>query len=545
MLDLILGVVAALIGILVGFWLRTASAKAEKALLEKRILEQTAELTAVRAELAKAQAESAAKASFEALAAEREGAIARLEEERNALREDLRLKSEAEPAQAARISQLEADLRNERQNLADQSAHQLSARQTLEAERDTLRDELRAKMQNASEQAGRAAKLEADLNNERQNLAEKLALLESSKQALANQFESLAGKILDEKTRSFSDGSQKELGTLLTPLKTQIEEFRRKVEEAQKESLVGRTQLAAELKQLRNLNENLSTEAHSLSTALRQDTQKQGHWGEFILLKILESSGLKRGLHYTYQESFSVADEETGGARKQQTDVIVQLPEGRHLIIDSKVTLNAYDDYANASNDEERGKALSRLLRSFRDHCAGLAERNYHRIPSLQSPDFVVLFAPLEPAFMLAIQKDDTLWTDAYQKGVLLAGPTTVLFVVRIVESLWRQEIQAKNVQKVMDRGGKLYDKFVGFIEDLESVGDGISEADKSYKQALSKLTTGRENLVRQVEMLRELEVKNKKKLKPKLLDAAGVDEPDEVPSLALAAEAEDGADAE
>ncbi|MGA3335341.1 MAG: DNA recombination protein RmuC [Terracidiphilus sp.] len=464
-----------------------------KSIFERRNRELSADLAEAKNALAKARTESESRASFEALATERQGAIDRLENERIALREELRVKSETDRDQAARIS-----------------------------------------------------RLEAELNNERQNLAEKLALLETAKKALSDQFQALAAEVLEAKSKTFSEASQTQLGTLLEPLKTQIGEFREKVEEAQKDSLVGRTELASELKQLRSLNENLSSEAHSLSTALRQDTQKQGHWGEQILLLILEKSGyLQKGIHYTYQEPFFIEDEETGQKRKQQTDVIVKLPEGRHLIIDCKVTLNAYRDYENAINDNERNTALDRLLKSFREHYKGLAERNYQRLPRLQSPDFVVMFAPLEPAFMLAIQKDESLWMDAYQKGVLLAGPTTVLFIVRIVENLWRQEQQAKNVQKVIDRGEKLYEKFVGFAEDLEAVGSKIGEADSSYKEALKKLTFGPGSLVRQVEMLRELGLTPKKKLKPKLLEAAGIDEPEIVPGLALAAEAEESAESE
>ncbi|HEY1160913.1 MAG TPA: DNA recombination protein RmuC [Terracidiphilus sp.] len=480
---------AAIAGFALGFWLKSILARARTLHLEQDNGKLSAELNELKQELTQAKAESGSRAGFEALAAERQGAIVRLETERNTLREELRVKTGAERDQAASIGKLEAELRSERANLA-----------------------------------------------------EKLAILDNAKQALVNQFQALAGEILETKSKAFSETNKNELGTLLDPLKIQIKEFRDKVEEAQRESLIGRTEMASELKQLKDLNENLSAEAHSLSTALRQDTQKQGHWGEFILLNILENSGLRKGEHYTYQESFTVEDEEGSQDRRRQTDVIVKLPEGRHLIIDCKVTLNAYDDYVRAESDKEREEAVKRLLRSFRDHYTGLAERNYHRISQLQSPDFVVLFAPVEPAFMLAMQKDESLWADAYQKGVLLAGPTTVLFVVRIVENLWRQEQQAENVQKVMDRGGKLYDKFVGFVEDLKSVGERISDADQSYRDAFSKLTTGRENLVRQVEMLRELKVKNKKRLKPKLLEAAGADVDEEDANLPLlAAEAEGG----
>jgi len=438
-------------------------------------------------------------------------------------------KARLDEAQA--LSQKEAAARAGFESLSAERERTIAQ---MSAELADVRGELQAKSAAEREHAARIATLEAELHAERQSMAEKLALLEAAKKTLADQFEALAGKILDEKSKSFSEGSQKELGTLLEPLKGQIKDFREKVEQAQKESLVGRTQLSEELKNLKTLNERLSTEAHTLSTALRQDTQKQGHWGEQILLQILENSGLRRGEHYTYQESHTV-DGENGQARKQQTDVIVKLPEGRHLIIDSKVTLTAYQEYANAENDKDREDAVKRLLRSFRDHYTGLAERNYHRIAGIQSPDFVVLFAPIEPAFMLAIREDEALWNDAYQKGVLLAGPTTILFVVRIVENLWRQEQQQRNVQKVMERGEKLYDKFVGFVEDLETVGEKIGAASASYKEAFSKLTSGRENLVRQVEMLRELGLKPKKRLKAKIADEAGTDEPE----LFLAAEAE------
>ncbi len=489
MLALISGIVAAFVGIFLGFWLRGTAGKAEKMQLERRAQELADELKLVRGELVNVQAESAARAGFESLAAEREKAIDILVAERNGLHEEIETKYSAEKQSAASISQLEAELKNERVGLQ-----------------------------------------------------EKLALLDTAKQVLASQFEALAAEILEKKSKSFSEGSQKELGTLLSPLKTQIEEFRKKVEESQKESLIGRTELSSELKQLRSLNENLSSEAHSLSTALRQDTQKQGHWGEQILLLILEKSGyLKKGIHYTYQESFSLEDETTGEKHKKQTDVIVKLPEGRHLIIDCKVTLRAYDDYVDAADDNGRNEALKKLLKSFRDHYKGLAERNYQHIAQINSPDFVVLFAPLEPAFLLAIQKDESLWMDAYEKGILLVGPTTVLFVLRIVENLWKQQDQNKNVQDVMKRGTELYDKFVGFVSNLESVGSSLIDAQNAYNEAYKQLSTGPGNLVRQVEMLRKLGVapKTKKQIPAKMLEAADL-EVDE-PILALAAEVEKG----
>jgi DNA recombination protein RmuC len=261
---------------------------------------------------------------------------------------------------------------------------------------------------------------------------------------------------------------------VLNPLTRDLSEFRLKVEEVGKDNLVGRTQLTEQLKGLESLNKKLSDEAHNLATALRRDTKAQGNWGEIILLDILENSGLRKGEHFTFQQSFTEESDGEAPGQRRQTDVVVKLPEGRHLIIDSKVSINAYNDFLKAGTEKEREIALKQHLASVRNHYAELAVRNYHRLPGVQSPDFVVMFVPVEPAFMLALQEDDKLWLDAYKKGVLLAGPTTLLFVVRIVENLWRQEQQARNVKDVMKRGTLLYDKFVGFVTDMEKIGKSL-----------------------------------------------------------------------
>jgi DNA recombination protein RmuC len=484
MQALIAGVVAAFAGVLFGFWLRGVSAKAEKAQSERRAGEMAAELGAVRAALAQVQAESAARAGFESLAVERSRTIAQLAAERDGLRAEIEAKAATERTQGARISQLEADLRNERQNLT-----------------------------------------------------EKLALLETAKQTLAHQFEALAGEILEKKSKSFSEGSQKELGTLLAPLKTQIEDFRKKVEEAQTDSKTGVTKLETLIGTLGGLNLQLAEEARNLSTALRGSSKAQGDWGEFILRDLLEKAGLHEGEQFTFQQSFSgvegEGDEKTKTAR---TDVIVSLPGGRHLIIDSKVSLNAYTNSVNAETEEGRTAAMKRHLASVREHVDELAARRYHKLKALETPDFVVMFIPVEPAFLVALQQDEGLWRYAYDKEVLLVGPTTLLFVIRIVDNLWQQEVQAHGVQDVMDRGAELYDKFVGFVSDLEAVGKSLRGADQSYGNAMKKLSEGRGNLIRQVEMLKGLGVRTAKTLPRNLLDAAGVDEPD----LALAASAEE-----
>jgi DNA recombination protein RmuC len=485
MQSLIAVVVAAFVGILVGFWLRTASAKAERAQLERENQKLAEELGAARAELAQSQSESSARAGFQSLAGERERTIQQLTAEREGLRQELKAESDAARTQAARISQLEADLRNEQQNMA-----------------------------------------------------EKLALLETAKKTLADQFEALAGGILEKKSKSFSEGSQKELGTLLTPLREQIESFRKKVEEAQTDSTKGVTKMETLIGTLGTLNQQLSEEARNLSTALRGSSKAQGDWGELIVRNLLEKAGLREGEQFRVQETFDAAGNGADGRQKKvRPDVIVNLPGGRHLIIDSKVSLNAYTDSVNALSDEERKAAVKRHLASMRSHVDELAERRYHKLNALETPDFVVMFVPIEPAFLVALHEDEGLWRHAYEKEVLLVGPTTLLFVIRIVDNLWQQELQARSVQDVMNRGAELYDKFVGFVSDLEAVGKSLRGADASYSSARKKLSEGRGNLIRQVEMLKQLGIRSGKQLPRGLLDNAGVEEPE----LALAAETEEG----
>jgi DNA recombination protein RmuC len=445
----VVGVVAAVAGILVGYWLRSASSKAQSA-------------------------------AFEALAAERERAAA-------GLRGELQGKSEAERDLAARVSGLEAELRNERQNLK-----------------------------------------------------EKLELLETAKKALADQFQALAGEILDKKSQAFSESSQTQLGTLLEPLKTQIKEFREKVEQAQSDSKTGVAKLEGLIGNLGSLNQQLAEEAKGLSSALRGSAKAQGDWGEFILRDLLEKAGLREGEQYSFQQSFMGLESEDGAKTKSaRTDVIIFLPGGRNLVIDSKVSLTAYTDYANAADDAGRSTALKLHLASVRGHVTGLAKAGYQKLPGLETPDFVVMFVPVEPAFLLALQNDAELWAGAYQQGILLVGPTTLLYIIRIVNVLWQQEVQARSVRDVMDRGAELYDKFVGFVSDLEAVGKALRAADQSYGTAMKKLSEGRGNLLRQVEMLKQLGIRTSKSLPRNLLDASAGEESE----LALAANADESDD--
>ncbi len=483
MTQAVIAGVALIAGVLLGFWMRGNAAKTEKALLEQKAGEATQSLATAQKQLAEAQAESAARAGFEKLAAERERSLA-----------------------------------------------------AIGAERDAVREELRTAGETVNNKTGRISALEKELENERKNIAEKLALLDEAKTALANQFQALAGEILEQKSKNFSEASQKELQPLLNPLREQIKEFREKVEKAQLDSNNGVTKLETLIGALSGLNQQLTAEARNLTTALRGSAKAQGDWGEFILRDLLDKAGLREGEQYSFQQPFTGVESEDGGrARAVRTDVIVFLPGGRNLVIDSKVSLTAYTDCVSATDEEARKAALKLHLASMRGHIAGLAKAGYHRLPGVEAPDFVVMFVPIEPAFLLALQNDPDLWADAYKQGILLVGPTTLLYVIRIVHVLWQQERQARNVKEVMDRGAELYDKFVGFVSDMEAIGESLRRTDQSYTSAMKKLGEGRGNLIRQVEMLKQLGIRTTKSMPKTLLDRADGDES----QLALAAEAD------
>jgi len=391
-------------------------------------------------------------------------------------------------------------------------------------------------------QRARVKELETELKNERQNLQEKLVLLDSAKQALANQFKDLADEILDKKSKSFSESSQEKLGTLLTPLKLQIEDFRKKVEEAQSDSKTGVTKLETLIGDLSGLNKQLSKEAHNLSTALLGSSSDQGQWGEDIAKDLLELAGFSEGIQYRLQQTVE-ADTGDEGSRQHRVrpDIIVNLPGGRNLIIDSKVSLAAYYESVKAESDAERKSAIKRHLSSVRKHIDELAAKDYHRLQAIESPDFVVMFVPIEPAFLVAIHEDGELWHYAYERHILLVGPTTLLFVIRIVDNLWRQELQARSVKDVIKRGTALYEKFAGFVADIEAIGKNLRSATESYEDAKSKLSSGPGNLIRQVEMLKQLGIRTVKSIPRNLLDTAGVEEL----GLALAAGADESDDGE
>ncbi|MEO6976319.1 MAG: DNA recombination protein RmuC [Gallionella sp.] len=375
-----------------------------------------------------------------------------------------------------------------------------------------LRDQLTSEQQRLSNQV---VELTTNLDSERIQNIDKIALLKNAEEQLSNRFKTLASEILEDKSKRFTELNQTNLKHLLDPLNEKIKEFQGKVHDVYVQEGKDRSALAEQVKQLMSLNNQLSKDAHNLASALKGQSKAQGNWGELILERVLEASGLRKGHEYVVQESHTRAD-----GTRAQPDVVIHLPEDRHLIIDAKVSLTAYEEYANAETDHQRDAALKRHLDSVRAHIRELSEKNYHQLYGLQSLDFVLMFIPVEPAFMLAISHDSDLWQDAWKKNVLLVSPSTLLFVVRTVAHLWRQEQQSRNAQEIASQGGKLYDKLVGFVEDLENLGAKLKQAQSAYEGAYNKFSGGRGNVIRQAEQLKNLGIKPTKQLPRKMTDS-------------------------
>lgn len=402
----------------------------------------------------------------------------------------------------------------------------------------SLLDTVREQAAEQRESSGRRiSQLSAELTAERETSGEKLRVLQDAKLALSDQFKTLASDILEEKSKRFAEQNQHHLGTLLDPLRTQLSEFKGKVEEVYVQEGKDRSALSEQVRQLMALNQTLSRDASNLTKALKGSAKTQGNWGELILERVLEASGLRKGHEYHVQDS-----QRTDEGRLLQPDVVIHLPEQRKLVVDAKVSLVAYERFVSAESDDERTAAGRLHLESVRTHVKGLSGKSYQKLYGLKSLDFVLMFVPIEPAFMLAVTHDDALFMEAWERNILLVSPSTLLFVVRTVAHLWRQEAQSKNAQDIAKRGAELYDKLAGFVADLERVGDKLGDARKAYEDAHSKLASGRGNVIRQAEMLVGLGVKPTKALPAALVEAARAgeatdgttdDQPEDAPPLA------------
>jgi DNA recombination protein RmuC len=386
-----------------------------------------------------------------------------------------------------------------------------SAEQAL-AEHIALVTSLRAERDTALQNAIR---LEAALDSERKQGLGRIESLNEAKEALTIQFKNLANDILDDKTRRFTEQNALSLDALLKPLQTKLTEFKEQVSTSYANESRERFALKSEIERLSALNVKMSDETRSLTQALKGDSKVQGNWGELVLESILESSGLRKGEEYLVQDSHTQVD----GSRLQP-DIVVRLPEGRHLVVDSKVSITAYARHAESADADTAQIELNAHIQSLRQHIQGLSSKNYSSLYGVGSVDFVLMFIPIEPAFLLALKSAPNLYQEALAKNIVLVCPSTLMATLRTVAHLWRQDHQNKNALEIARQCGALYDKFVGFVDDMEKLGQRIDQAQTSYHDAFSKLKTGKGNLIRTAEKVRELGVKPSKTLPTSLLDS-------------------------
>jgi DNA recombination protein RmuC len=361
-----------------------------------------------------------------------------------------------------------------------------------------------------------AIRLEAALDSERKQGLGRIESLNEAKEALTSQFKNLANEILEDKSKRFTEQNVANLDALLKPLQTKLSEFKEQVNASYGNEARERFALKGEIERLANLNLRMSDETRSLTQALKGDSKVQGNWGELVLESILESSGLRKGEEYLVQDSHT----QTDGSRLQP-DVVVKLPEGRSLVVDSKVSITAYSRHAEATDPTISEQELAAHIQSIRQHIQGLSSKNYSSLYGIGSVDFVLMFVPIEPAFLLALKTAPNLYQEALAKNIVLVCPSTLMATLRTVAHLWRQDHQNRNALEIAKQCGTLYDKFVGFVDDLEKLGQRLDQAQTSYHDAFNKLKSGKGNLIRTAEKVRELGVKPSKNLSAALIESS------------------------
>jgi DNA recombination protein RmuC len=342
------------------------------------------------------------------------------------------------------------------------------------------------------------------------------------------EFSNIAEQLLKEKGADFTKQNQTNLENILNPLRDRIKEFKDQVADTQKDGLAQHIQLKAQIEGLLGMNKQLSVEAQNLTTALKGENKTSGNWGEIVLERVLEMSGLEKGREYEVQQAYT-NDE----GKRKLPDAIVHLPEQRNLVVDSKLSLVAYERYCSAESPEIASVELQAHIASVRQHVRNLADQRYQDLPGLRTPDFVFLFMPVEPAFIVAVKQDSSLFQEAFDRNIIIVSPSTLLATLRTVANIWKQEYRHRNVDAIAKQAGDLYDKFVGFLESLEGVGDGLTKAQKNFDEAKNRLKDGAGNLIGRVEKLKVMGAKTKKQIPPMWRD--GVEDlADEGPSLSL-----------
>lgn len=355
--------------------------------------------------------------------------------------------------------------------------------------------------------------LEEKLSNQESNFEAQLKLVKEAKQSLSQEFENLANRIFDDKQTKFTEQSKQALDNSLSPLRRDIGDFRKQVSSAYEKENADRNQLAGQIGELQKQTMKISSEAASLASALKGDNKQQGNWGEFVLEKLLEDSGLSKGREYETQ--VALKDEE---GKRRNPDVIIRLPEGKDIIIDAKTSLLNYERYFHAEDEQQRQEFLKNHLNSLRAHIKGLDIKNYEKLETINSLDFVLIFIPVESAFMLALDNDPDIMREAYDRGIILVSPSTLMVTLRTIKNLWRYADQNINAQQIAEKAGALYDLFVLHVEALEDIGKHLDKSKDAYETAFKRLSTGRGNLVKRSEELKTLGAKTKKAITDKLL---------------------------
>jgi DNA recombination protein RmuC len=383
-----------------------------------------------------------------------------------------------------------------------------------------LKEDLEFKQNLVTDLKTDIAKLETQLNEERKQSAEKLKLLDEARAQLNTEFQNLANKILEEKSRKFTEQNRENIDRVLNPLREQLGDFRRKVEDVYEKESKDRMSLFHEIKNLKELNQQISEDALNLTNALKGQSKTQGAWGEVILERVLEESGLHNGREYETQGTFTSEE-----GKRLRPDVIVHLPEEKDIIIDSKVSLTAYERYCSTDDEDERQAALKEHVASLRSHIKGLSVKSYENLPGIRSLDYVMLFVPIEAAFITAVEADRDIFSEAFDKNIIVVSPTNLLAVLKTVHNIWRYEYQNRNALEIAEKAGSLYDQFVLFVQSMDDIGDKLNKASDAYHTARKRLVEGKGNLVGRTEKLKKLGAKAKKSLDEKLLLESSDDE--------------------
>jgi len=492
-------VLSALLGGIIITWIVIHRRVAEA--LEQGRAELTPELTSFKERL---QEREQTLADIQRQLFELNQHIKDLEKERNALDKGLAVSLSKETENVAQMQKLNRDLEQKEKNM----------------------DELRRQY---AEQKSTIAELSTRIEEERKQAEEKLALLNEAKAELTNQFKSLAHDIFDEKGKTFSEQSQVKLDALLNPFRDQLKDFKQKVEDVYVFEAKERASLKQELENLRALNQQINQEAMNLTRALKGDKKTQGNWGELILERVLEQSGLRKGIEYETQSGFRDAED-----KLLKPDVIIHLPEGKDIIVDSKVSLLDYERYSSAEDEIGQNEALEAHVQAVRNHINTLSSKDYSNLKGVskdysnlkgvRSLDFVLMFMPIEAAFMAAFQHDEKLFSDAFERKIVIVTPTTLLVTLRTIENIWRYERRNQNAQAIAERAGAVYDKLRGFVEDMEKLGKQLNTVHGTYGDAMSKLTLGKGNLISQASRFVELGVKVKKALPKSVTEIAEIE---------------------